>query len=120
MCVNSSHFVVNITSGSFSSDILFIIACECGYVLLGSLLDSWGVLIQHLGIPLLCVYFLQLWKIALRKKQPEPVSLKCIVPSILGSYFSVETSARIKIGLCSREDTFSCIFQDGFFSYLEF
>lgn len=87
MCVNSSHFIVNITSGSFSSDIVFIVAYECGYVLLGSLLDSWGVLIQHLGIPLLCVYFLQLWRIALRKKQPEPVSLKFIVPSILGFYF---------------------------------
>lgn len=67
MCINSSHFVVNRTSGSFSSDIVFIVAHECSYVLLGSLLDSSGVLVQHPGIPLLCVYLLQLWKIAFRK-----------------------------------------------------
>lgn len=87
MCVNSSNFVVNRTSGSFSSDIVSTVAYECGYVLLGSLLDSLGVLVKHPGIPLLHVYLIQLWKIALRKKQPEPVSLKCIVAPILGFYF---------------------------------
>lgn len=95
MCVNSTHFVVNRTSGSFSSDIVFIVAYEYSYVLLGSLLDSLAVLVQHPGIPLLCVY-LQLWKIVFRKKQPEPVSLRCIVPSTLGFYFLVRNQVELR------------------------